>query len=299
LNQEAAMPHIETNGIQLYYETSGQGTPVVFIHEFAGDYRSWEDQIRFFNRRYQTIVYNARGIPPTEVPEDVSLYNQDHAVADLAGLIRALDLAPAHLVGLSMGGYASLHLSLSHPELVRSAVVAGCGYGSEPGQQEQFKADANEAANRFEKDFAKFASIYTSGPTRVQLERKDSIAYARFKREFAERSATGAALTMRGLQASRPTVYELEDAMKASRVPTLILTGDEDDPCLEPGIFMKRTIPTSALITFPNAGHLINLEEPAMFNRIVLDFITEVDAGRWPARDPRSVSKSSLLPDEA
>ncbi len=293
------MPEIQSNGISLFYEITGKGTPVVFVHEFAGDRRSWEDQVRFFGRRYRVITYNARGFPPSEVPEGPSHYTQDHATDDLAGLIQALDLAPAHVVGLSMGGFATLHLGLRYPELARSIVVAGCGYGSVMSQREQFQKEAQEVARRFEEEgLEKFAKTYTAGPTRVQLERKDSIAYERFCREFVDRSAKGSADTMRGLQANRPSVYELEDTMRKMEVPTLILSGDEDEPCLEPGLFMKRTIPTAALITFPNAGHLINLEEPAMFNRIVLDFITEVDAGRWPRRDPRSLSGSSLMPEE-
>ena len=293
------MPEIQANGICLFYETSGEGAPVVFVHEFAGDRRSWEDQIRYFSRRYRTVTYNARGFPPSEVPEDASLYTQDHATDDLAGLIRALNLAPTHVVGLSMGGYATLHLGLRYPELVRSIVVAGCGYGSEMSQREAFQKEAQEVARRFEEESLEiFAKTYTAGPTRVQLERKDPIAYERFCREFVDRSAKGSANTMRTLQAGRPSVYELEEGMRKMEVPTLILSGDEDEPCLEPALFMKRTIPTAALITFPNAGHLINLEEPAMFNRIVLDFITEVDAGRWPRRDPRSQSGSSLMPEE-
>ncbi len=293
------MPEIQANGIHLSYETSGEGTPLVFVHEFAGDRRSWEDQVRYFSRRYRTVTYNARGFPPSEVPEDASLYTQDHATDDLAGLIRALDLAPTHVVGLSMGGYATLHLGLRYPELVRSIVVAGCGYGSEMSQREAFQKEAQEVARRFEEESLEiFAKTYTAGPTRVQLERKDPVAYERFCREFVDRSAKGSANTMRTLQAGRPSVYELEEDMRKMEVPTLILTGDEDEPCLEPAIFMKRTIPTAALITFPNAGHLINLEEPAMFNRIVLEFITEVDAGRWPRRDPRSQSSSALMPEE-
>ena len=109
------MPKIQANGIQLHYEISGEGTPIVFVHEFAGDYRSWEDQVRFFNRRYRTLVYNARGLPPTDVPGDVSDYSQDSATADLAGIIQALDLAPAHVVGLSI-------LSGSHLDLVRETI---------------------------------------------------------------------------------------------------------------------------------------------------------------------------------
>lgn len=293
------MPEVQANSIRISYEETGEGFPMVFVHEFAGDQRSWADQVRFFNRRYRVITYNARGFPPTEVPNDPALYSQTHATDDLAGLVEELGIAPAHVVGLSMGGFATLSLGIRYPRLVRSIVVAGCGYGSAMDQRERFQQEALEVARRFETEsLESFARTYTAGPTRVQLERKDPIAYRRFQEEFLNRSAKGSANTMRGLQATRPSVHEWEDGMRKMEVPTLILTGDEDEPCLEPALFMKRTIPTAALITFPNSGHLINLEEPATFNRVVLDFITEVDAGRWPRRDPRSVSSSSLMPDE-
>lgn len=293
------MPELKTNGVSLYYEASGEGAPIVFVHEFAGDCRSWEDQTRYFNRRYRVVAFNARGFPPSEVPEDAAQYGQDIAVNDLAGLIRELSLAPAHVVGLSMGGYATLHLGLRHPDLARSIVVAGCGYGSEPDKRAQFQEEANAVADRFlNEGMEGFGPVYAAGPTRMQLKRKDAIGYQKFIDHFMSHSALGCANTMRGVQSARPSVYELEEQMKNCAVPTLVLTGDEDYPCLEPALFMKRSIPTAALVTFPNAGHLINLEEPAMFNRVVLDFITEVDAGRWPTRDPRSMGESALLPDD-
>ncbi|OGL58241.1 MAG: alpha/beta hydrolase [Candidatus Tectomicrobia bacterium RIFCSPLOWO2_12_FULL_69_37] len=291
------MPEVQVNGVRLYYESQGAGAPVVFVHEFAGAHESWVDQVRFFCRRYHVVTYNARGYPPSEVPPGPAQYSQDIAVDDLAGVIQGLDLAPAHVVGLSMGGYATLHLGLRYPALARSLVVAGCGYGSVPSQQERFRQEAQEAARRFEEDFAGFAATYTAGPTRLQLERKDPIAYDRFVENFRRHSPQGSANTMRGLQSRRPSVYALEEGLRKMEVPTLILTGDEDEPCLEPGLFLKRTLPRAALVTFPNAGHLINLEEPALFNRTVLDFITEVDAGRWPRRDPRTRTQAALFQD--
>jgi len=122
-----------SNGVQLYYEITGSGYPLLFSHEFAGDLRSWELQVRYFSRRYQVITYNARGYPPSAVPTDVQAYSQQHAVDDLLTLMRHLQLPQAHLVGLSMGGYTVLHFGLQHPELARSLLVAGCGYGSVAG----------------------------------------------------------------------------------------------------------------------------------------------------------------------
>jgi pimeloyl-ACP methyl ester carboxylesterase len=287
------------NGINLYYEVTGSGYPLLFSHEFAGDYRSWELQVRFFSRRYQVITYNARGYPPSDVPEDVNAYSQQQAVEDIAGLIRHLRLPQAYLVGLSMGGYAVLHFGLTHPEMARALVVAGCGYGSVTSARQRFHQDTAQVAQRLEREgMWAMAAVYAKGPTRVQFEDKDPRGWQEFANQLAEHSALGSALTMRGVQGKRPAVYELETQMRQIRVPTLIVTGDEDEPCLEPGLFMKRTIPTAGLVVIPKSGHTINLEEPEAFNRAVSDFLMAVEAGKWGARNPASLSQSAILPAE-
>ena len=293
------MPTAQVNGVSLFYEEVGEGTPLVFVHEFAGDARSWHLQVRFFARRYRTIAYNARGYPPSDVPEDPKAYSQDQAADDIRGLLDALGIKKAHICGLSMGGYATLHFGLRYPERALSLVVAGAGYGSVAGEREKFRRDVEETAMRFERDGMKaVAEFYTKGPTRVQFMDKDPAGWQEFYDMFCEQSAKGHALTMRGVQMSRPSVYELEAGMERMTVPTLIMTGDEDEPCLEPAIFMKRKIPSSGLVVMPKAGHTINLEDPDAFNRAVLDFLTAVDAGRWPLRNPASVSASAILPPE-
>jgi len=290
------MPDIRVNDVRLYYEITGEGTPIVFVHEFAGDLTSWEPQIRFFSRRYQTVTYNARGYPPSEVPKDLSSYSQDIATDDLAGIIKTLKLPPAHIVGLSMGAYTTLHLGLRYAEVARSLVVAGCGYGSEPDERTTFQRDAQELAHRLETEgMEKIGKIYASGPTRVQFQRKDQRGYADFVRNLLTHSAKGSANTMRAIQAARPSLYDLANDLKKIELPTLILSGDEDWPCLKANIFLKKTIPTSAVAVLPNSGHAINLEEPLFFNTIVQDFITQVDCGRWPRRDLKSISSSGIF----
>ena len=293
------MPTARVNGLDLFYEEAGEGTPLVFVHEFAGEARSWHLQVRFFARRYRTIAYNARGYPPSDVPEDPKAYSQDQAVDDIRGLLDALGIRKAHICGLSMGGYATLHFGLRHPERALSLVVAGAGYGSVPGDRERFRRDVEETARRFERDGMKaVAEFYTKGPTRVQFKDKDPAGWQEFYDMFCAQSARGHALTMRGVQMSRPSVYELEAGMERMTVPTLIVTGDEDEPCLEPALFMKRKIRSSGLVVIPKAGHTVNLEDPEAFNRAVLDFLTAVDAGRWPMRNPASLSASAILPPE-
>ena len=141
---------------------------------------------------------------------------------------------------------------------------------------------------------AKAAEAYALGPTRVQYQNKDPRGWREFADQLAEHSSEGSALTMRGVQKRRPSLFDLVDKMKTITAPTLIITGDEDWPCLEPGILMKKTIPTAGLVVLPNAGHTINLEEPALFNLYLSDLFRAADAATWPKRDPRAMTGSIL-----
>jgi pimeloyl-ACP methyl ester carboxylesterase len=288
------MPFLTTDdNVKLYYEETGSGSPIVFVHEFAGDYRSWEPQVRHFARRYRCIAFNARGWPPSEVPQEAASYSQARAVDDIRCLLDQLKIDKAHIVGLSMGGMATLHFGITHPNRARSLLVAGAGYGSEEGEREKFRNEAVVIADRLEKQgMAAFAEAYAYGPTRVQFETKDSRGFAEFKRMLAEHSAKGAACTQLGVQRQRPSLFELEARLKQLNVPMLVVTGDEDWPCLIPGVFLKRTCPSAALLVIPNSGHTVNLEEPDAFNAALADFLAQVDTGRWPMRDPRAVSES-------
>ncbi len=290
------MAFAETDdGVKLYVEETGQGFPVIFVHEFAGDHRSWEPQVRHFARRYRCITYNARGYPPSDVPEDPARYSQARACADIKAVLDHLGIAQAHIVGLSMGGFATLHFGLTFPETARSLVVAGCGYGAERDRNAQFRAEAEAAAESLKHDgMATFAASYSLGPTRVQFQNKDPRGWQEFADMLAEHSAKGSALTQLGVQRERPSLYDLEDKLRALSVPSLIVTGDEDEPCLLPGVYMKRTIPGAGLVVVPKTGHTVNLEEPDAFNRMLAEFFDLVEAGRWGPRDPRSISDTIL-----
>ncbi len=285
------MPRITTpDGISLHYEEAGEGTPMLFIHEFGGNHASWEPQMRHFARRHRCITYAARGYPPSDVPADVEQYSQAIAVADAIAVLDALGIARAHIVGLSMGGFATVHFGLRHPDRALSLTVAGAGYGCEKEHEDYFRGVSLEVADRFEKDGARaFAPIYAEGASRVQFQDKDPRGWREFADRLATHSDQGAALTMRGVQARRPSFWDLEAELKAMDVPTLVIVGDEDDHCLQPGIFLKKIIPACGLSVFPKTGHTLNLEEPDAFNALLAAFIAQVEAGRWRKRDPRAL----------
>ena len=289
------MPFANSRGVQLYYEEAGKGFPIVFVHEFAGDIRSWEPQLRHFSRRYRCIAFNARGYLPSDVPESVSKYSQAVATDDIANVMRHLGVRRAHIIGCSMGGYATLHFGLRYARLARSLTVIGAGYGSDPDKRAQFLRDTEVMARRFDElGTPEAIRTYQVGPARVQLQNKDPRAFQAFCEEFAEHSALGSANTLRGVQARRPTIYALGRGLARMKVPTHVIAGDEDNQCLEPGIFIKRVCRAARLTVVPATGHAVNIEEPDLFNRLTDDFLALVDSGRWRPRDPRSHNPSTM-----
>jgi pimeloyl-ACP methyl ester carboxylesterase len=290
------MAYCTTNdGVKLYYEETGEGTPIIFVHEFAGDHRSWEPQVRYFSRNYKCIVFSARGFTPSDVPATFDMYSQDIAREDIKAVLDSLDIGEAHVIGLSMGGFSALHFGMHYPDRVLSQVIAGCGYGADEGSSEQFKRETAEAAHRMETETMEvFGASYALGPTRVQFQNKDLRGWQEFETQLRQHSSLGSANTMRGVQSRRPSLYTLKDSLQKMTVPTLILNGDEDEPCLDVSLFLKRTIPSSALTLIPRTGHTCNLEEPGLFNQLCGDFIHQVECGRWALRDIRSMTSSII-----
>jgi pimeloyl-ACP methyl ester carboxylesterase len=285
------------DGVKLHYEEAGAGTPIVFVHEFAGDVRSWEPQLRHFARRYRCIAYNARGYPPSEVPAGVESYSQARARDDIRAVLDALKIERAHIVGLSMGANATLHFGLAYPQRALSLTFAGGGYGSHPATYAKFQQDSRANAETIRgRGMAHFVDTYGHGPTRVQFQNKDPRGFEEYLRQFREHPAEGAANTLLGVQARRPSFYDMTAEIARLEVPLLVMTGDEDEPSVEASLMIKRCAPAAGLAVLPKSGHGINLEEPELFNRLLEDFLHQVEAGRWTRRDPRSTLASIYGP---
>ena len=274
---------------RLYYEEAGSGSPILFLHEFAADYASWEPQMRYLSRRHRCIAYSARGYAPSETPAG-NAFTYEHFRDDALAVLDHLGLARAHLVGLSMGAYSSLQVGLHRPERVLSLTLAGIGTGSEPAQIEAFRASTQKNAHDFETlGSAEVAKVYARSPNRIPFKIKDPRGFGEFVEALARHDAQGSAHTQRGFQGGRPSLYAFEDRLRELTLPVLVIAGDEDDACIQPSLFLKRNIPASGLAMFPKTGHILNLEEPALFNETLARFLALAEAGRWPARDPASV----------
>jgi pimeloyl-ACP methyl ester carboxylesterase len=293
------MPYLESDGTSLYYEEVGSGTPIIFAHEFANDLRGWETQLRYFSRSYRCVAYNARGYPPSAVSERDDMYSQQIAADDIGGVLDHLGEKRAFIVGLSMGASAALHFTIQHPERVLGLVFASGGSGSDKASRERFNSEAVKASDIFlSQGMGPFVEVMSYGPTRVQLLNKDPRGWKEFGQQLSEHSPLGAALTMRNYQAKRPSLFDLKAQLKTTRVPTLIVAGDEDDPVIETSLFLKRCLPASGLAILPKTGHSVNLEEPAAFNQLLQDFFGAVERQKWVARDSRAESaRSAMLAD--
>jgi pimeloyl-ACP methyl ester carboxylesterase len=288
------VPHATTDdGVDLYYEEAGSGTAIIFVHEFAGDHRSWEPQLRHFSRWYRCITYAARGFPPSSVPENPESYGQVRAADDIVAVLDAVGVDKSFVVGNSMGGFAALHCALRHPDRTLGALVGGCGYGSHRDLNARFRRESEAVAAAFEKEGSeKMAKWYGVGPARVQYKNKDPRGHAEHVQILAEHHPVGAALTMRRVQVERPMLFEMTDELAACEPPILVVAGDEDNGVLEAGLMLKRIIPRAGLAILPRTGHVANIEEPAAFNSALEHFITGVQNDAWGPRDPRSLSAS-------
>jgi pimeloyl-ACP methyl ester carboxylesterase len=266
--------------VDLYYEETGQGFPLVWCHEYGGDSRSWEQQVRYFSRRYRVVTWNYRGYPPSEVPKAPNAYSIEILVDDLRGLLDHLDITRAHVGGLSLGGGVTVNFGITHPDRVASLVICGAGTGSD--NPEEFVQRSARQADLYEREGAEAkARYYATTPARRGFAEKDPRGHAEFLRHVLDHSGLGSALMARGVQLRRKTIYQLEPELKRIPAPALIVVGDQDEGCLGPGLFMKKHIPHAGLLVVPMTGHTVNTEEPGLFNQTVAEFLASVESGRW------------------
>jgi pimeloyl-ACP methyl ester carboxylesterase len=290
------MSYADANSAKLYVEETGSGYPIVFVHEFAADHREWETQVRYFSRNYRCITYAARGYTPSDVPDDPTAYHYTNFADDIGAVMRHCGVAKAHIVGLSQGAYATLMFGLRHPEMASALVAAGVGSGSPKEQREDFRTQCAAVAKRFlSVGMQVVAEEMGVSPTRVQLQNKDPRSWQETVDHLSQHSAKGSSLTMRNFQGERPSLFDFAEEFSQLTIPTLVMVGDEDEPCIETSVFLKRTIPTAGLFMQPRTGHAINLEEPAAFNREVQEFFSTVERGRWGQRDPRTTPGAKPL----
>lgn len=268
------MSKVTIDGVEIAYREYGKGVPIIFAHEFAGDMSSWEEQIKYFEKTNRVIVYNAVGYPPSDVPEAIELYDRSQQIKNLKGLIVSLGLPKANLVGLSMGAHMALGFALEYPDYLFSLVLAGAGTGS--SEVVDYRQEMEERAGLLEKNGMLGLVSYTESDVRIGFKQRNPEEWSKFSQNFLAHSAIGSAKTLRGYQARRPSLYSLEDEIVQISLPTLLIVGDEDLPCVEPAKFMHSKIRNSSLVLFARSGHAVNIEYPDQFNACLYNFYMSI-----------------------
>ena len=267
--------------VELYYEATGAGAPLVWCHEYGGDHRSWEPQVRYFARRYRVVTWNYRGYPPSDVPKEPEAYSVDVLVEDLRGLLGTSGSRSAHVGGLSMGAGVALNFGIRYPEITESLIIAGAGSGHRQSRGVPAKLRAPRAASTRRAGSRPRPQHGQQSPTRRGFAQKDPRGWAETLAHVRDHSGLGSALMMRGVQMKRKTIYELGPEMAEDRragahrrrrpgraVPRARAVHEAPYPARRPAVV-------------PMTGHASNLEEPALFNQLVADFLASVETGRW------------------
>jgi pimeloyl-ACP methyl ester carboxylesterase len=267
------MPRARVNGVALYYELAGTGTPLVLVHGFACGIRSWDPQVRAFSPSRGIITYDVRGHGISEAPREAAAYSQAISVEDLHGLLTLLGIRQAVVGGLSMGGNIALNFTLAHPEMVTKLILADTGAGSDSA------ADWITAVHAFadtleQRGMEAFADMACAAPLFARYIAQGPTAERFIRSCLMTHRAHGLAHTAREVLARRPPIYSLESCLRQLRVPTLLLVGEHDEPCVKIHRFMADCLEGSEHIVVRDAGHLTNLEAPDTFNAAVDRFLT-------------------------
>ncbi|WP_170336172.1 alpha/beta fold hydrolase [Ruegeria arenilitoris] len=274
------MPEFQSfDGISIYYEEAGVGAPIVFVHEFGGDYRSWHLQVEELRRSFRCITFSARGFLPSAVPEKRSQYGQSQSTGDLLALMDHLGLEKANIVGTSMGSFTGLDFALNHPDRVASATLVGNSSGPRDEKERiRYRGEwvSHEANLREELGGDGAVSVLEDDPAYQSFQRNDSENWAIYASNLRNQSAEGAVHVLSTVHWNRRSLFEDEARLKAFEKPVLLVTGDEDYYLVgETNAFLKDTLPNSVWHRFPGTGHLVNIERAAEFNRLLAEFARE------------------------
>ena len=280
------MPQAVLADVALNYIEAGAGQSVVLVHGMGCGWRMWRSQIRALRPHFRVIAYDQRGHGQSSAPDDEAAYSLAALADDLGGLIRRLDLAPALIVGLSLGGAVAIELAIRQPELAAALVVADAGSGSDDPAAARRLADEWAATTRAE-GMDGFVRLMMASPFFEGYLRSGS-RRARCQLELLVRrnQAHAMACLMSQALGRRQPVYARKAELARLRQPTLVICGERDRATRKPSAFLAETIPDAALVVLPKLGHMTNLEAPRLFNATMLDFLTQVGAA--PARAARS-----------
>ncbi|KAK5189482.1 hypothetical protein LTR99_010781 [Exophiala xenobiotica] len=258
---DSIMSYLNNNGVRIYYEVHGTGTPLLLSPGYSSTSEMWAKQVAAISQTFKLIIWDMRGHGRSDYPPDQSAYSEDHTITDMVALLDEVcgTESKAIVGGLSLGGYMSLAFYRLHPERVRALLIIDTGPG-------------------FKKDAARDAWNKTASATGDRFEREGLAVLQSMSAERASvshRNAEGLALAARGMLAQRNS--RVIDSLERVKVPALVVVGADDKPFLAASEYMTRKIPGAIKVVIPNAGHAVNIDQPALFLEAVMPFLLKVN----------------------
>jgi pimeloyl-ACP methyl ester carboxylesterase len=259
--KEDPVPLFNRDGVNLYYETHGDGSPVVLTPGFSGTTRMWKPQIAPLSAASRLILWDKRGHGQSDSPDAPEDYSQEIVVDDLAALLDHLGVQRAVIGGLSLGGYTAMRFFAKYPSRTRALILADTGPGyRNPDRMKEWTDGRAQVADMLEQ---KGLEGYFSS-------QEGDLGYTSAT-DIPHRSATGLANVARYVMKDPPLV-----PAESITVPSLVIVGERDTPFLAASEYMASRIPGARYALIPNAGHAANLDNPEAFNKAVLDFLAEL-----------------------
>ena len=253
---------------RLHIEVDGAGPTIVFAHGFGGSARNFRAQARGLKARFRIVRFDARGHARSDAPDAAAAYRPEAFVDDVARVLDAVGATTAVIGGLSMGAGIALRFALAYPQRTRALVLAafpaGAAAAGSLGASARAFADAIDEVG-LEAAGARFVWGPDSG--------LDSPAAALIRQGFLEHSPRALAHTLREVIAVQPSIVDIGDAVRAIACPALVVVGDRDRLSQAPSALLAHTLPRARLVTIADAGHLVNVAQPAAFNAAVADFV--------------------------
>jgi len=254
-SQEAAMPKLNRDGVNLYYEVHGSGPPLLLTHGYSSTSAMWQGQIAALSKHHQLVLWDMRGHGQSDYPDDPAAYSEALTVGDIAALLDTVGADTAIVGGLSLGGYMSLAFYRAHPERVRALLIIDTGPGFKKDEaRDAWNKYAHETGDRFERE----------GLEGLKLASRE-------RSSVVHRDALGLARAARGMLTQRDA--GVIETLPHIKVPSLVVVGADDTPFLAASDYMAAKIPGAKKTVIPAAGHAANIDQPQAFIDAVVPFL--------------------------
>ena len=259
------MPKIQSNNINLYYEVNGKGQPLLFIHGLGSSTQDWELQVSEFSKTYQVITFDLRGHGRSDKP--AGPYSLPMFATDTAGLLKSLDVKSSHVVGLSLGGGIAFQLAIDFPALVKTMVIVN----SAPEMVVRTFKDRVRVWQRFA--IVRLLGMRKMGEVlskRLFPKNEHETLRELFVESWAKNDSRAYQAAMRAMVG-----WSVTDKLGSIKCPALIITADQDYTSVALKEEYTKLLPNAQLVVIPDAHHATPVEQPDLFNTVLMDFIVK------------------------